>query len=80
MTDTATTPIPAGPVKRLVRLGVDDLKAIAGARCCDIYDDFTEDEAKRQTTNVYEAWKVGRDIRALSEPNAESSGGTQSIL
>lgn len=68
--EDSNSPASGVDVPRLVRLSIDDLKAVAAARCCDIYDDFTEDEAERQTTNVYEAWKVGRDIRAAYETNA----------
>lgn len=62
-----------GRLSQPVRLSVECLKSIAGARCCDIYDDLTEDEAKRQAASVYKAWKVGRDIRANHQPNARNS-------
>jgi hypothetical protein len=47
---------------RLVRFSVDDLKAFAGARCRDIFNDFTEEEATRQPRSVFLAWEVGRDL------------------
>lgn len=46
----------------LARFSVNDLQVFAGARCRDIYNDFTEDEAKRQPRAVFLAWEVGHDL------------------
>ncbi len=78
---TETTPA-ANAVgdERLVRFSVDDLKAFAGARCRDIYNDFTEDEAKRQPRSVFLAWEVGRNLFLHYDyiANAEVSGAKRS--
>ena len=32
--------------------------------CVDVFNEFSEDEAKAESAAIYEAWKVGRDVEA----------------
>lgn len=41
---------------------IEDLKAIAGSACLDIYNDFSEDEVNKMSPAIQRAWRTGRDL------------------
>ena len=46
----------------------EELKSFAGAKCLDIFNDLTEQEACAMPNSVRQAWMIGRCIAAKS-PN-----------
>jgi len=41
--------------------------------CMSIYQDFTEDEAKKKPYSVYGAWLNGRDIQEILYPEPKEN-------
>lgn len=66
-------------LQRLISLSLDDLKAVAAARCLDIFDDYKEGELGKLTPATREAWYVGQAIREKTNNEAErrAQGGAE---